>query len=87
MTFPSRPCRSCGAPIIFAATEQGKTMPVDAAPQKRVLLEPAAEGLPPIARVVDTYVSHFATCPNAAQHRKPPASATPTASKPQGKAR
>jgi hypothetical protein len=70
MTDHARRCRSCSAWLIFAKTPQGKTLPVDAVPQKRVVLEPDASGTP-IARVVDTYVSHFATCPNAAQHRKP----------------
>lgn len=75
--YPSRACRSCGAKIIFAQTENGKTIPVDAAPQKRVVLSPADDGAhylpnePPVARVIDTYVSHFATCPNAAQRRNP----------------
>jgi hypothetical protein len=70
--YPSRACRSCGAPIIFAQTDGGKTIPVDAAPQKRVVLRPVdLPNEPPVAQVVDTYVSHFATCPNAAQHRKP----------------
>lgn len=44
-------------------------MPLDATPEKRFVIEPAA---PPLALPRDTYVSHFATCPNAAQHRKKP---------------
>lgn len=71
------PCRSCGAPLIWGVTENDKRMPVDAKPEKRVVFEKRGNGLPPLARVVDTYVSHFATCPNAAQHRKPPAPAHP----------
>jgi hypothetical protein len=44
-------------------------MPLDAKPEKRIVLE-QRDGMHPLARVVDTYVSHFSTCPNAAQHRK-----------------
>lgn len=81
-----KPCRSCGRPLIWGVTMQGRRMPVDAKPQgKRIVLEPAIkDDLPPLATVVDVYVSHFATCPNAEQHRK---ARTPAQPKPQGKAR
>lgn len=60
-------CSSCGAEITWVKTTKGKTMPIDAQGEKRVVL--ASDGT---AEVKDTYVSHFATCPNAAQHRKQP---------------
>lgn len=44
-------------------------MPIDVEPEKRIVLENDASGQP-LGRVVDTYVSHFATCPNADQHRQ-----------------
>lgn len=62
-------CRSCGAKIVWALTATGKKIPLDAKPEKRVVLEsrtPFGE----VAVVHDTFVSHFATCPNAAEHRK-----------------
>ena len=62
-------CRSCGAKIIWATTERGKRMPLDAVADTRIVLE-HRDGQPPLARVVATYVSHFTTCPNAAEHRK-----------------
>ena len=62
-------CRSCGAPILWVRTTTGKAMPVDAKPEKRIVLDPADTGQP-TGRVVDTYVSHFATCPHAAKHRR-----------------
>jgi hypothetical protein len=68
-------CRSCGAPIIWVLTEAGKRMPLDAKPEKRWTIDPLALRLnpdAPRARLGDTHVSHFATCPNAAQHRKKP---------------
>lgn len=70
----SATCSSCGAAIIWVRTERGKPMPVDAKPEKRFTLDPLAVRLnpsaPPSALLVDTYVSHFATCPHADQHRK-----------------
>lgn len=46
-------------------------MPVDAKPEKRIVLDDVRFGDdPPTARVVDTYVSHFATCPKAERFRK-----------------
>lgn len=62
----SRPCSSCGAPIRFVGTETGNQVPVDAKPEKRIVVGPDGVG-----RSVDAYVSHFATCPNANQHRSP----------------
>lgn len=68
-------CRSCGASIIWAQTAKGKDIPIDA--------EPAPDGnialINGVAHVDSLflksaqmhYKSHFATCPNASQHRKP----------------
>lgn len=63
-------CSSCGAAILWTETEQGRPMPVDATPTgKGIALIPLADGRTR-SRVIDVYVSHFATCPNAAKHRK-----------------
>ena len=51
----------CGARIIFMKTKGGKTMPVDF----KVELATETDFDP------KKMVSHFATCPNAAQFRKP----------------
>jgi hypothetical protein len=51
----------------------GKAMPLNEPPEKRVVV--TGYGLPlgePFAEVLDTYVSHFATCPNADKHRTKP---------------
>jgi hypothetical protein len=74
----STKCGSCFAPILFAATEQGKSMPFDESPLlvdgvyelgadnvARFVPKDARAGKPPL------YVPHFATCPRAAAHRKP----------------
>lgn len=74
-------CRSCQAEIVWAETERGKRMPVDAAPNPRngsiVLRERAGEAPLAIAGVPDEafpgeprYTSHFATCPEAARWRR-----------------
>jgi hypothetical protein len=95
-------CRSCGAPIEWAVTENRRRMPVDAEPvvDGNILLEHRGYvGDPPIARIVDAderadlqrlspeplvlFVSHFATCPNAAQHRRRAEPATEDAGEPQ----
>lgn len=64
-------CSSCGAEIIWTVTAAGKRMPVDSAPVGKVtvLRTNAADALTPLSRQVDHFVSHFATCPNAQQHR------------------
>lgn len=67
-------CRSCGAPITWAITDNGKRIPLDAepAPNGNLIL---VDGVARTPRIDDDvpflqYVSHFATCPNAQQHRR-----------------
>ena len=55
-------CRSCQAPIVWMKTKLGKSMPVDATESK---FESGDKEYDPTR-----HVSHFATCPNAAKHRK-----------------
>lgn len=73
-------CRSCGAPVYWARTASGAIMPVDAAPSPEgtVLLFVTARGevtgltlkkgdpIPEAPR----RKSHFATCPQSAEHRQ-----------------
>ena len=67
-------CKSCGARIMWCITITGKRMPVDAreSPRGNLTLEPQPDG-ELLARYVPpgegTHSSHFATCPNAAEHR------------------
>lgn len=65
---PKSYCRTCGKPIIWCATEAGKRMPLDAEPERRFVLDPGSD--PMVGRMRNTYQSHFATCRDAAQHRK-----------------
>lgn len=66
-------CGSCGAEITWARTEKGKPMPVDAAPNERgnLIVE---RGACRVATLFDPpgerHTSHFASCPDHAQHRK-----------------
>lgn len=74
-------CFSCGAPITWAVTPKGKRMPVDAEPvdDGNLVLERQKDGtllalpaskaptLPGLTQ--PRYVSHFATCPQAKEHR------------------
>lgn len=74
-------CRSCGAQIIFIKTKRGRAIPCDIRP---VRFDYEANG--PAQIVTEDgdvirgrisrdgadigYISHFATCPNAAAHRR-----------------
>ena len=62
-------CRGCGADIIWIITQGDKRMPLDAKPEKRFITDRGKEEeLRGYMR--DTYTSHFATCPKAAEFRK-----------------
>lgn len=77
-------CRSCGQRIRFIHMKSGKSMPVDerlvnyklASGGKERIVTPDGDVVACITGVCAKeadgfgYVSHFATCPNARQHRK-----------------
>jgi len=76
-------CSSCGAPITWALTLEGKRMPLDAHPNPAGMFFLATMRGPigstfivAVARREDrlqgprTYSSHFSTCPDAAEHRR-----------------
>lgn len=65
-------CRSCHAPIFYARTPSGTSMPIDAGTRidgNLVIVDGVAHVRP------DAYgpkfVAHFATCPEAKKWRKP----------------
>jgi hypothetical protein len=64
----TRPCGSCGKTMIWAETENGKAIPLDAEPVNAFVLE--RKGTVLVAKMVKTYQTHFATCRNADQWRK-----------------
>lgn len=81
-----RRCRSCSAPIFWAFTGKGGHLPVDfdPVPHGNLRIIPSmARAVPPMAVVVPAvslfpdeaddgtrYISHFASCPDADEHRK-----------------
>jgi hypothetical protein len=56
-------CRSCGAEIVWFQTRSGKRMPVDEISTRPTDAQHQLD--------LNRHVSHFATCPNANQHRRP----------------
>ena len=74
-------CKSCTAEVFWARTASGKLIPIDADPVEGGnvhIVTRRADGTPATVRVAiqdephpgyDTYVSHFATCPDAREHR------------------
>jgi hypothetical protein len=67
-------CKSCGAEIMWIKTENLKASPLSVKSKIKRWVVPAefSQGWESgVAIQVDTYVSHFADCPDAAQHRKP----------------
>lgn len=73
MSQPSK-CSSCGAAILWLNTAKGKSMPVDAEPSEggniRISRGVAEVLSKPDQKDEPLHKSHFATCPNAATHRK-----------------
>ena len=67
-------CKSCGAEVFWIRTAAGKPMPIDCAvpdgvaPVRGVTLGADTQEAPRWARD-GAGLPHFATCPNAAQHR------------------
>ena len=86
MSPETKYCRSCGAEVIWAVTENGKRMPVDAMPREdgNIMLTHYPDGQiaadyvnPTLFEEWDVpapeprrYVSHFATCSQSKQWRK-----------------
>jgi hypothetical protein len=63
-------CKSCGKEIQWVKMDSGKAMPVDVTPKSMVQVSGDGHD-EPMGKVVRVFESHFATCPNAAQHRSP----------------
>ena len=55
----SSKCKGCGAEVKWVFSENNKKMILNAKPERRVVLY----GHHKIGKVVDTYESHWATCP------------------------
>ncbi len=65
----SATCKSCRAPIVWGTTQYaGKRVPLDPPEKRYVRLHEGVD----VGRLqlVDTWLSHFATCPSASKHRR-----------------
>jgi hypothetical protein len=63
-------CKSCHAEIEWGITaKNNKRVPLDGKSEQRFVQVGAVDGVP-VVELRRAYVSHFATCPNAAEHRK-----------------
>ena len=63
-------CKSCGADVYWLKQIDGKDVIVDTDPVK-VFVEVASEGPQRVYSLRIGYQSHFSSCPDAAQWRKP----------------
>jgi hypothetical protein len=72
-------CESCNAPIFWMETTNGKLMPVDTKAERRLVMVLNADTLILAGqddadhirmRSVPTFISHFATCPDADAWRR-----------------
>lgn len=77
-------CRSCGADMVWVVTRKGKKMPLDPKPDPDggfVYDGDTDDGTPKVRFIPegpgralhegDRYTSHFSTCPNADERRRP----------------
>jgi len=62
-------CRSCNARIVWSRTSANKAMPLDFNSVSEQGRQRAAAGDPLAYSAAAGHVSHFASCPNAPQHR------------------
>ena len=62
-------CKTCGEMIVWAKTEKGKAIPLDAMPEKRFVVTNAS-GTEPTVKYVETYQVHFIKCPNSEKSRR-----------------
>lgn len=68
-------CNSCGAELLWVRTEAGKATPLDAQPTDNGNIA-VVDGVAHVCYdLLDDdaglrYTSHFATCPDAKEHRK-----------------
>lgn len=69
------PCRGCARPIVFARTADGKTIPLDPRPPIYLVTQVDGEASAVRDTLITTtdgaetshMVTHFATCPKAAE--------------------
>jgi hypothetical protein len=62
-------CGSCNADILWVKMPSGKAMPVDAKAKTMIVVD-SSDPMRKLGTTVQAHESHFATCPNAAEHRR-----------------
>lgn len=62
-----RPCRYCGAPIVFVPMRSGRPLPCDAEPIAVIVFAAEDDGRGHVER--QAFRPHWATCPHASQAR------------------
>lgn len=68
--MPMGKCSSCGKTVVWAKTRLGRNMPLDQVPPSEGNIR-ITNGIVVIGKRGDgPFLSHFATCPQAEQHRK-----------------
>ena len=63
-------CKSCAQPVKWVHMATGGRMLVNLPPEKRVVLTDHGSPEQEVGEVLDTYTSHFVTCPKADEHRR-----------------
>lgn len=59
-------CKGCGVEIVWGITDNGKSIPLDLkAPVYSLQIDQLSGQTDRAVRMANTYVSHFATCPQA----------------------
>lgn len=61
-------CKKCGAPIFFAETDAGRSMPLSVATHDKKAVPYIRDGRMMVT-IRDIYDSHFADCPHANSFR------------------
>ena len=59
-------CKTCKAEIIWVETATSPRHPLNAKSEKRFIKDSSRTFI-----LIDTFISHFATCPDADKFRKP----------------
>ncbi len=63
-------CRTCQQEIVWGMTENNKRVPLDPAETRFIAHDGPGDDRHLYVKMVPTHLSHFATCPQADQHRK-----------------
>jgi hypothetical protein len=63
-------CKGCGQDVLWVKTDTGADMPLSIASKEKRFIVKAVANQPLIGTMVETFISHFADCPEAENFRK-----------------